>query len=323
MQPLPDDLGEELAYLRKREGFKASRLHKVPLVAQLLRQDPNETFERARSRFVSAIHSLGEPESHLLLDVFALSDHTQGLPRLEDRRRVHAAAVNRGIETIADREVPALNRLLSALVSGSYAQSPLTISVPEMHDGIIYETTSTMITVENRRWKHTREHYRFVAIFDEMDYLTITRSYPARAGVATNCAFRLNTREASHGFNDHFWHLNSVRTADEPMRRGESYDLIFLLQPPDPDEPHSLVNAYRAFHERSLFASIQVAFVGEWPALIWKYERVSHFAAPGYPDPNNLVPLDNNGVASLRLRDVHGGLVSGIAWQWTNDDSSV
>jgi hypothetical protein len=315
-----DDLSAELAYLRKREGFTAGRLHNVPLVAGLVLQDSDEAFGRTRSRFLSAIHSLGEPASELLLDIFALSARTEDLARLQDRRRIHARAVSRSVETVADREVPALNRLLSTLVTGAYAQSPLTVSIPEMHGGIVYETTTTMIIVENRRWKQTREHYRFVATFDEMDFLTITRSYPARAAVATDGAFRLNTRETSHGFNDHFWHRNAEGTADEPMRRGETYDLKFILDPDDVEEPQSLVNAYRAFHERSLLASIQVAFIGEKPATIWSYERVSHFAQPGEPTASNLVELDRHGVASLRLRDVHGGLVSGLAWRWSDSN---
>jgi hypothetical protein len=316
MQPKGDDLAEELAYLRKREGFKASRLHKVPLVAQLVRQDPDEPFERIQSRFMSAIYSLGEPEAELLLDVYALSDRTRGFATLEERRRSHACSVNRSIETIADREIPALDRLLSVLVRGTYAQSPLLVSVPELHDGIIYETTTTMITVVNRLWKNTYEHYRFVATFDEMDFLTVTRSYPARASISAGGFFRLNTRATSHGFNDHFWHLNSTRDADAPMRRGDSYDLKFLLEPEDHVETQPLVNVYRAFHERSLLASIQVVFVGERPETIWKYERVSHFAAPGELNEFNAFHLNKDGVATLRLRDLSGGLVSGLAWSW-------
>ena len=313
-----DDLREDLSFLRKREGFTPARLHRVPLVAGLLRQEPDEAFERTRSRFVSAVYSLGAADADLLLDVFALSERSAGIALLGERRRIHARAVGRSIETVADREIPALDRLLSKLVAGTYAQAPLTIAVPEMHGGIVYETTTTLITVENRLWKHTQEHYRFVATFDEMDFLTVTRSYPARVSVATGGAFRVNTRSTSHGFNDHFWHLDPVRTSDEPMRRGKTYELQFLLEPDGSVGPQSLVNAYRAFHERSLFASIQVAFIGEIPKTIWKYERVSHFAAPGEPSGINIVETDSNGIASLRLRDVYGGLVSGVAWNWDN-----
>ena len=286
----------------------------------LLRQEPNEAFERTRSRFVSAIHSLGEP-AELLLDIYGLSDRAEGLTTLTKRRGVHAKSIGRSVETVADREVPAIKLLITALVTGTYAQSPLIVSVPEMHDGIIYETTSTLIIVENRNWKQTIEHYRFVATFDEMDFLTITRSYPARAAVDSAGAFRLNSRPTGHGFNDHFWHLDKSRTDNEPMRRGETYDLRFTLAPLEGEEPPPLVNAYRAFHERSLLASIRVAFMGEKPEVVWSYERVSHFAQPGHLTAKNKVAIDEEGVASLRLRDVHGGLVSGLAWRWQPADS--
>lgn len=314
--PSADDILDDLAFLRKGQGFTPARLASMGGVVELLRAHPDEPFERMRSRFESAIHSLGQPQSDLLLDIFALSPHTRDLPRLGDRRQAYATQIGRGVETVANREVSALQRLVSTLVRGTFAQSPLTIAVPEMHGGIIYETTSTLIVVENRKWARTLEHYRFVATFDEMDFLTITRSYEAKTTADPKGRFRVNTRPTSHGFNDHFWHQNVARDADEPMRRGEMYDLKFLLEPIDRDQLGPMVNAYRAFHERSLLASIRVAFVGERPSQVWKYERVSHFDQPGVPTDHNRVLLDESATATLRLRDLHGGLVSGIAWVW-------
>ena len=280
---------------------------------ELLAQNASEEFGRLRSRFVSAIHSLEDSDAELLLDVYGLSNEAAGYRSLLERRRVHAARIGRGVDTVANRERAALERLAQRLTRGTYAQSPLVIDVPEMHDGIIYEMTSTLIVVENRRWKQTREHYRFVATFDEMDFVTITRSYAAQASVPSDGQFRVNSRPTSHGFNDHFWSRDSTGT-DSPMRRGETYDLKFVLEPVAETEP--MRNAYRAFHERSLLASIQVAFIGERPVQIWKQERVSHFAWPGEPIDHNLVSVDERGIAVLRLRDAHGGLVSGLAWQW-------
>ncbi len=314
--PEAHDLLDDLAFLRKGQGFTPARLASLGALVELLSEHPDESFERMRSRFESAIHSLGQPEADLLLDIFALSPETSGLPRLGDRRQAYANKIGRGVETVAGREASALKRLVSTLVRGSFAQSPLTITVPEMHGGIIYETTSTLIVVENRKWARTLEHYRFVATFDEMDFLTITRSYEAKTTADSKGRFRVNTRPTSHGFNDHFWHQNVARDADEPMRRGEMYDLKFLLEPIDRDQPGPMVNAYRAFHERSLLASFRVAFVGERPSQVWKYERVSHFDQPGVPTDRNRLLIDESATATLRLRDLHGGLVSGIAWEW-------
>ena len=102
----------------------------------------------------------------------------------------------------------------------------------------------------------------------------------------------------------------------QPPRQTPRSYLRFKLTRDDELPVTSMVNAYRAFHERALLASIQVAFTGERPTVIWTYERLSHFAQPGSPTATNKVEPGEDGIVSLRLRDVHGGLVSGIAWEW-------
>ena len=53
----------ELAWLRKRGGFTAARLVRAPIVDEVLRGSLEDSFERLRHRFVSAIHSLSESGS--------------------------------------------------------------------------------------------------------------------------------------------------------------------------------------------------------------------------------------------------------------------
>lgn len=175
-----ESLRDELGLLRKNEGFIQRRLVKTPVVDEVLRYSMGDTFERLKSRFLSAIHSLDDDESAMLLDIFALSPETETIPRLQERRRIHGAKLGRGIDTVANREEPALTRLHSRLVTGTYAQSPLVLHVPELHGGIVYEHTSTLVIVENRRWKETREYYRFANMHGELDYVTVSRSHHGR-----------------------------------------------------------------------------------------------------------------------------------------------
>ena len=312
-----DDLAAELEFMRKNEGFTERRLNPTGMLAEVLREKPDDSFERVRSRFLSAIHAGSNEDQALLLDVFALSPGTTGSPRLMERRRVHGNRIGRSAETVADRVRPALERLFTRLVTGRYPQSPVLLEVPEMHNGIIYQTTSTLIVVENRMWKETREHYRFIATFDEMDYLTITRSYDGITRAEPGGAFKVNSRRVpGAGWNDHFWHLNLQRTEPSPMRRGEVYDLRFTIRPPEgAGEQEPITLASRAFHERSLLASIQVAFIGEKPREVWKFEAVSPYARPATANSYNLTEL-RKGIASLRIRDAHGGLFSGLGWRW-------
>lgn len=174
-----ESLRSYLDWLRKNDGFIQRRITRNSMLDRVLRGTEEDTYERLKSRFISAIHSLDdEREVELLLDVFALSEATAGVPRLQDRRRIHGAAINRRIDSVASRERVALDHLHSRLVAGTYAQSPLALHVPEMHGGIIYEHTSTLIIVENRKWRETREYYRFANMIDDLEYVTVTRSYP-------------------------------------------------------------------------------------------------------------------------------------------------
>lgn len=315
-----ESLRNYLDWLRKNEGLVQRRLARSSILDRVLRGADDDTYERLKSRFISAIHSLdedGEPE--LLLDVFALSPETEGVPRLQERRALHGSKIGRGIDTVAGRESAALDHLHSRLVTGTYAQSPLVLHVPEMHGGIIYEHTSTLIIIENRKWRETREYYRFANMIDELDWVNVTRSHDGVVTPHPGGDFKVNTRPVpGAGWNDYFWHLNDARTATEPMKADKVYDLRFkVTRPPGDSEAQDVLKlGSRAFHHRSLLASIQVGFIGEKPRSIWTFEQVSPYARPTEVNEYNRTELDERGVATLRLRDVHGGLFSGIAWGW-------
>ncbi|MGP5026562.1 hypothetical protein ACTXI4_15440 [Glutamicibacter ardleyensis] len=313
-----ESLAQELSLLRKNEGFIQRRLTKAAIVDEVLRGSLEDTFERLKSRFLSAIYTLDEDESALLLDIFALSPETAGVDGLEQRRQIHGTKIGLRKYSVASREKAALQHLHSRLVTGTYAQSPLVLHVPEMHGGIIYEAASTLVIVENRKWRETREYYRFANMVDKLDYVTVSRSHDGWVSPRAGGDFKVNTRPVEGaGYNDHFWHLDKARTKTEPMERGQIYDLKFTTLPEQHLEDQSALKlASRAFHDRTLLASIQVGFIGDKPRSLWKFERVSPFARPSSANEHNSVELDDRGIAGTRLRDVHGGLFSGIAWEW-------
>ena len=123
-------LRRELAWLRKRGGFTAARLVQAPIVDEVLRGSLEDSFERLRYRFVSAIHSLSESGSEqdeplvgVLLAAFALSPETAGSASLLERRQAMASRLGCSMETIASREEAGLRLLHSRLVAGRYAQA--------------------------------------------------------------------------------------------------------------------------------------------------------------------------------------------------------
>lgn len=308
---------DDLGFLRKNVGFTQAHLDQTPAIMELLRAEPGESFERSRSRFVSALHSLDAEEADLLLDVFALSPATKGVGSLSERRRIHGKSIGRGIDTVAAREKVALDHLTSRLIRGTYAQSPLALQVPEMHNGLVYEETSTLIVVKDRRWLETIERYRFVAAFDEMDFVRVPRTYVARVSTPADGSFQVVTRSSPNGETDEFWHLEAPGGSRAPMFRGIAYDLRFKLEPAEAQSRNSPLRLIsRAFHERSLLASIRVKFLGEVPRVLWMHERMSFVEMPGFPSASNIQTLDEQGSATLRLRDVYGGLQSGFAWEF-------
>lgn len=320
--PLEDDdvatCLQELSWLRKRDGFTQPRLVQAPIVDELLRGSLDDSFERMRHRFTSAIHSLEEDQANLLLDIFGLSLETAGIPQLMVRREIHGQKIGRKVDTVRTREEAALKQLHSRLVTGRYAQAPLVLDVPEMHGGIIYEETSTLIVVNDKFWEATYEHYRFANMAGELDYVTIGRSYPGEVTPHPKGDFKVNTRPVDGaGWADHFWHINKARTATEPMQDQTRYDLRFRVTPlPDSEAPEPITLASRAFHTRSSLGTIQVRFIGTRPATIWRFEDASPFARPHTANEYNTIQLDNHGVATLTGRDLHGGLFRGFAWQW-------
>ena len=76
------------------------------------------------------------------------------------------------------------------------------------------------------------------------------------------------------------------------------------------------LRASRAFHARSLLATIQVRFIGEVPASIWQFTGASPFARPQAANQYNRTHLDAQQRATLTQRDVHSGLFGGFGWEW-------
>ncbi len=270
-------LHQQLAWLTKREGFVQRRLAQAGIVDELLRGSLEDSFERLRHRFISAIHTLPVEQAALLLDVYGLTPETEQIPEFLARRQLHGAKIARKIDTVRTRETAALKALHSRLVAGRYAQAPLVLDVPEMHGGIIYEEVSVLTVIENGHWKATYEHHRLATLEDGLEYVTIGRSYPGVVTPSIKGDFKVNRRPVDGaGWNDHFWHLNTARTATEPMQDRTRYDLRFRITPPgDSDEPEPVTLASRALHQRALQFTIRVGFIGERPASIWKFEGAS------------------------------------------------
>ena len=172
--------------------------------------------------------------------------------------------------------------------------------------------------VEHRQWRGTVEHYRLANMAGELDFVTISRSYPAHVTAQPGGEFSVNSRPVEGaGWNDHFWHIDPATGRRTPMQDATRYDLAFRAEPVPGEEPTTPISlASRAFHARSLLATIQVRFIGEVPASIWQFTGASPFARPQAANQYNRTHLDAQQRATLTQRDVHGGLFGGFGWEW-------
>ena len=297
----------DLQLLVKRDGFTPHRVARATTLRQILGGE-DETYEVARERFISAIESLRDPYPQMLLDVFALTPDVDNFDGLPARYEHYGARVGLKIDAVRKQVASALELLRSQLTTGWYPKSPLPFRIPESHNGIVNEVVLVQTVVRNAKWQETREHYRFVAAFDEADYLAISTDQGGL--VEADGDFSVSRLQLGDHFEDRF-------SYKEPMRRGNAYDLRFLRLPePDVPDPFQLVGEWRAFHEPTRIAIFEVVFLGRLPSRVWKFSGLTHLQAPSDPSTDQLLKITAASVTRARFVDLYGGLFSGVAWEW-------
>lgn len=101
------------------------------------------------------------------------------------------------------------------------------------------------------------------------------------------------------------------------MRRGQTYDLAFRVVNPDPtNDPYWLHEESLAFHEPTRFATFEVVFLGEVPAITWAFSGLTALERPGPPTRDTTLEVTARGTTAAQFRDIYGGLYCGVAWEW-------
>lgn len=305
------DLETDLLYLRKGAGVTSGRLGAVGTLRLVLggHDVPDVVL---RQRLESAIGSLHDEDAELLLDVFALSPGTAGLSTLRQRRAHYGSRIGRGVDTVASREAGAIANLRNQLLTGWYSASPVPGGrVPEAHNSVVQEKVEILTVVEDRHWQQTREHYRFLALFEEADYIRVSNSFPGV--VVPEPPFTVRSHRIGDSYSHDFY-------TPRPMRRGQTYDLCCTIRPdPDLGEAGRIVESSRAFHERTLTATFEIMFIGERPQTVWGFEGLTFFERPGESTRDEELALDDTRSARTTHRDPRGGLFYGIGWKWKDE----
>lgn len=303
----PEAVRRELLYLRKGIGYTNDRLKACTSLIQVL-GGTSEPVEVLRERLESAVHSLHDPDEEVLWQVYGF--HGQpGTSTLTSRRDGVARRLGISREAVADRDSRAVERLLHQLITGWYPKSPIGIRIPESHNGIVQHHVHVATVVNNRKHELTHHRYRFMATFDEAEYLTVAADHDGLVNV-THGDFTIRALPVERGTIYQFWHA-------EPLRRGKVYDLGFIVRNPGmANDPYWLTEQSLAFHEPTRYATFEVRFKGDMPERAWSFSGLTAAERPGQPAPGVLVSTATPERATSNFRDLGGGLFSGTAWSW-------
>ena len=301
----PEHVLRDLLYLRKADGFTATRFQRTSALRAVLGGD-RDPLAVLQERFESAISSLRDADAAILMQVYGLAMETSGLPSLQRRRDCAAKHLGIGRDAVADRDAAAVKRLHYQILTGWYPKSPVSIRIPESHNGIVNHHVHVRTLVRNGRHVESLHHYRFFCTFEGAEYLALTTAPDVPVTEIGN-EFRLTSETAESGVIHRF--------SRSPMDRGRVYDLRFRITNPDPDELGWLTEESLAFHEPTRFASFDAVFVGDRPTLIWQFSGLTAYERPGQPSLARRLATDGSRV-SAGFRDLYGGLFAGIAWEW-------
>lgn len=94
--------------------------------------------------------------------------------------------------------------------------------VPELHNGVVNESVDSQMVINDGKWQETREEYRFMAAFDEADYIHVSTSTPVV--VEPRRGLEVKSERAGDDYANCFY-------SPQPMKRGETYTLAFRTMP--------------------------------------------------------------------------------------------
>ena len=308
-----DDLITDLMYLRKGLGFVDNRVYEASTFMGII-GGKNQIFENIKIRFTSAVRSLPDKQNvEALLVAFGLLSGYEGIALLKDRRAKYGEQVKRKYDTLADREVAAIEELAIRLLTAYYSGAPLPVELPLPHGGFLLDNLSVTTYIHDRQFvKHhqTRKIISLVSGAKGFEYHNNehTKIVPVDG-------IKVETRYVKNG---------SIHRMlfPEPLKRGQTYKFSFkeILEGPEKsEEPEQDLTedfAGQSFETPTLTYKQKVVFKGEKPASIWSYDKLSRIERPGEPSDENRLKIVEDGSVQKEFIQLYGGLHSGIAWRW-------
>jgi hypothetical protein len=304
------DLEEDLKYLRKGTGLTPDRLANASSVIEMLggRGLPLDTLYQ---RFLAAIHSLRDiPNSAALsaaygIDGIAADD-------LRDRREAYSRLVARSPDTVRDWEDRVIDILALRLLTRFYAGAPTPADFPVPHGGYLIRDLNIECTIKDRRFVASRQTRTVVALAggaQTFDYGTYS---PTELSDITHAELDV-TRQVPGGT------VHRLRFP-VPLVIGDLHTFSFRERLLDPatadDDPPTQDRSGQTFESPALRYTVLVRFVGDVPAVVWAYDKLSRIIRPGEPEEGITLAVSDDGTVSAEFLECYGGLASGVAWRW-------
>jgi hypothetical protein len=104
-----------------------------------------------------------------------------------------------------------------------------------------------------------------------------------------------------------------------PLARGQAHTFSFRERVPleaVEEEAPTADFSGQTFESPTLRYRVELCFLGERPAVIWAYDKLSRIERPGEPEEGMLVPIGDGGLVAAQFHEIYGGLCAGVAWRW-------
>jgi hypothetical protein len=296
-------------YLRKGSGFVAGRVYEANIFVSVI-GGKNQIFESIKIRFTSALRSLSNKQNtEALLVAFGLLPDYEGISLLKDRRAKYGKQVKRKYDTLADREVAAINELATRLLTAYYSGAPLPAELPLPHGGYLMDYLSVKTIIQDRQFVMHEQIRKIISLVNgakgfEYQSNERTKIIPIEGLI-------VETKYVKNG-------SIHIMRFPEPLQRGQTYEFSFqeIMEEQGKLEEINEDFAGQSFETPTLKYEQEVVFIGEKPAIIWAYDKLSRIVRPGEPTDENILKIDEDGSIKKDFIQVYGGLHSGIAWRW-------
>ena len=301
------DLVSDLIWLRKGAGATYERLAQAAAVIAAC-GGTTHPIESIHERFAAAVRSMHDTAGgQALWAAYGMETDKPGL--LKDRRAKHAASVGRTADTVLDWEEQAIHELALRLLSSYYAGAPTPGQLPIPHGGYLMSRLTVVCIIRDRRFVESRQTRTLISLVDGAPHFTYGTYSPTELSNIEGGTLALSKRVTG----------GVVHRIDfpEPLHRGQAHTFSFRERVPEA-EPEPVGNqdfSGQSFESPTLRYQVGVHFLGQQPAVVWGYDKLSRIERPGEPEDGFLLESNRDRI-SIEFADLYGGLCAGVAWRW-------